>query len=223
MVSFPAPPGKPTPRRGLVGPRPRSGARRRARREGGPACAAERGNLRNVRVPGASRPCLHAPRGCEARPQAALRRREIRQVCCSPAGHQDGRPAALALPTPGPCFSPRGDLLRVRYFTHDPELQASPARTPRPPRSLPSRGCWPCRFTPPCPSGFTRRSSTGRAAGGSRAKARPLPSRHRRDDSIPLMEPGRRLCQRHVEVSVPGGLANYTPHLNFLYFQSVLH
>lgn len=121
------------------------------------------------------------PRGPVSMLRGAARRdRKLRS-----AGEKSGRFAAAQLVTrtagrPGAAHTgavlfPRGDLLRVRYFTHDPELQASPARTPRPPRSLPSRGCWPCRFTPPCPSGFTRRSSTGRAAGRSRAKARPSP------------------------------------------------
>lgn len=166
---FPHRRGNPRPGVGWSGPGPGRGRG---------DVLAEKAGLPVPQKEGICATCVcQVPRGPVSMLRGAARRdRKLRS-----AGEKSGRFAAAQLVTrtagrPGAAHTgavlfPRGDLLRVRYFTHDPELQASPARTPWPPRSLRSRGCWPCWFTPPCPSGFTRRSSTGRAAGRSRAKA----------------------------------------------------
>lgn len=65
------------------------------------------------------------------------------------------------------------------------------------------------------PAGSSHKGAEPAPGGGDRPGSRmPLPRRH---------SPARGPWLRQGEVPIPGDLANYTAHLNFLYFQSVLH
>lgn len=144
-----------------------------------------------------------------------------------PEEEAEAHTACAGWPTPQALRAPLGcPSLPLTGPRPDQPAGANPVMT-RPPQPTPCFPGAPPRSwgSPPVPSPLAQATSSGNGAQDTRPAAWPA-GQPASLTPPPRTSPGcsqaRGSTSDAANVPIPGGLANYTPHLNFLYF-SVLH